>query len=88
MFGSIVITLHRDNIVPWVLKQFPSNEPDFDILRAKFQIEDPVPVQPVKLTPPQFSVLARSFPVPRGRMATGGCGRSFNWSNTDRIQPT
>lgn len=40
------------------------------------------------LTPPQFRVLARSLPVPRGRMATGGGGRSFSSSSTDRTQPT
>lgn len=40
------------------------------------------------LTPPQFSVLAKSFPVPKGRMATGGGGLRRNWSRMESIQPT
>ena len=40
------------------------------------------------LTPPQLRVLARSLPVPRGRMATAGWGFSWSWSRADRIQPT
>lgn len=32
----------------------------------------------VSLTPPQFSVLARSFPVPRGSTATAGEGLSWS----------
>lgn len=41
-----------------------------------------------ELTPPQLSVLARSFPVPRGRTATGGWGFICSSSRVDRIQPT
>lgn len=40
------------------------------------------------LTPPQFSVLAKSFPVPKGRMATGGGGLRRSWSRMESIQPT
>lgn len=40
------------------------------------------------LTPPQFIVLAKSFPVPKGRMATGGGGLRRNWSRMESIQPT
>lgn len=40
------------------------------------------------LTPPQFRVLARSFPVPRGSTATAGEGFSCSWSRADKIQPT
>ena len=41
-----------------------------------------------QLTPPQPSVLARSFPVPSGRMAIGGWGIISRVSKWDRIQPT
>jgi len=41
-----------------------------------------------KHTPPQLSVLDRSFPVPSGRTATGGYGRSLSLSIEERIQPT
>lgn len=41
-----------------------------------------------ELTPPQLSVLARSFPVPRGRTATGGWGFICSSSRVERIQPT
>lgn len=41
-----------------------------------------------ELTPPQLSVLARSFPVPRGRTATGGWGFICSSSSVDRTQPT
>ena len=40
------------------------------------------------LTPPQLSVLARSLPVPMGRMPTGGGGHRPSESIVDRIQPT
>lgn len=40
------------------------------------------------LTPPQFNVLARSLPVPRGRMATAGWGVMPRLSIWDRIHPT
>lgn len=39
-------------------------------------------------TPPQLRVLARSFPVPSGKTATGGWGFNANSSRQDRIQPT
>lgn len=41
-----------------------------------------------ELTPPQFKVRERSFPVPRGMMATGGGGLMPRLSISDRIQPT
>lgn len=41
-----------------------------------------------ELTPPQLSVLARSFPVPRGSTATGGWGFICSSSRVDRIHPT
>ena len=40
------------------------------------------------LTPPQLSVLAKSLPVPNGRMATGGEGLIPKMSKMDKIQPT
>ena len=39
------------------------------------------------LTPPQFRVLAKSFPVPSGSIATGGGFVRFKLSMALRIQP-
>lgn len=47
-----------------------------------------IKVKAGELTPPQLSVLARSFPVPRGSTATGGWGFICSSSSMDRIQPT
>ena len=44
--------------------------------------------RPWALTPPQLRVRAKSLPVPRGRMATGGGGFKRSWSSVERIQPT
>lgn len=44
--------------------------------------------RPGGLTPPQLRVRAKSLPVPRGRMATGGGGFKRSWSRVERIQPT
>ena len=40
-----------------------------------------------QLTPPQPNILARSFPVPRGRTATGGKGLMLSLSKTDNTHP-
>ena len=39
-------------------------------------------------TPPQFSILDRSFPVPKGRMATAGGGDICKVSSSDNTHPT
>lgn len=40
------------------------------------------------LTPPHPRALAKSFPVPRGRTATGGDVHNFILSKMDNTQPT
>lgn len=45
-------------------------------------------MQWILLTPPHPRALAKSFPVPNGRVPTAGGGDTPIWSRTDKTHPT